>query len=964
MTESVVSTSLDSSSWFDVTAAQLLSGAADVSFPFTPEVNDAIRARRAALDGTLFFDELLILAGLGEAADNFPPSSPADLATLVSEIDKCDEWEQLRRDCLCYYLLKFWPVPVEDGQGRAAHYRSARLIPLGFAILADAYFHLDEGDSESAVMCLTDMRVQPDFVPKIMQSLSLSALPSLVLRFVRLAKPPLTDQASLEIYVGALCSVNIPEAIEYARKFPESTDETAQRPRLTGMILNSCLMPKPRPDALNTLLSFPLTAYEQVVLNTYALRPPAALPEPSLAILQDLIIVRLMHQGRYSDAITLDKLFVAESARAGRVGPGAGAVNKAAEARREMFQEVLDVLPAIQRKLLDVSLDEQPVQTTTAPQSAPPADLTMSWEELGQSTYTLASSVHSLRGTQSSQPPPIPRTPLSASASLRRAADPKVAVYRAFAQARLATPTLGSSVAGGSSRGAMLEGSPAPGLRQSYLAQSTLGESTSGARPSSPFNATSPFASRPRLSYTPVRQPVAQPNFGAAVANRSSVRRHPLQESFSSSTMDFEGSPGPKAPALNGNGFARPKAVDKPSAVPSSDSWGASLFGPKRGTSSTAAPAVERDIDGAQAFKPSRTLMHTPAVQHTYKAAPSSMDAPTIPSLSTHLQFGQSTLTPTKKRGHDEMQDLWQGDGSDEKMEFVVSSDEEEAPIRTTRPRHGSNDPVPYRNGNGNGNGHALFAEKDAPIDYATNDTPQETLAGNDDDDDLDMEDEAEAAAELLATETGSELPGAFPHDVDLDVDAKPPEKQSTRRPPRTRQRDIEQHVAMSTWVAGDHHEPEMRQVESSKPVSRSSRAPSSSASSAAPPAIQKGKGKSAAGTTAAASKPRTTARSTGSRQSRASSVVSEAVTEEDDDGSKPSLRRSSRLSAAPSSSDAEPPKSKKLRASQSPTREGSADSTKRKGRSRGGSSGPSTSGGATSSRLRRGAPTLPSLKE
>lgn len=91
-------------------------------------------------------------------------------------------------------------------------------------------------------MCLTDMRVQPDFVPKIMQTLSLSAAPSLVLRFVRLAKPPLTDQASLEIYVGALCSVNVVEAILYTRNFPESSDETAQRPRLTGMILNSCLM--------------------------------------------------------------------------------------------------------------------------------------------------------------------------------------------------------------------------------------------------------------------------------------------------------------------------------------------------------------------------------------------------------------------------------------------------------------------------------------------------------------------------------------------------------------------------------------------------------------------------------------------------------------------------------------------------------------------------------------------------
>lgn len=86
------------------------------------------------------------------------------------------------------------------------------------------------------------MRVRPDFVPKIMHALSVSASPPTVLRFVRLAKPPLTDQASIEIYVGALCASNIVDALLYVRNFPESNDETAQRARLTGMILNSCLM--------------------------------------------------------------------------------------------------------------------------------------------------------------------------------------------------------------------------------------------------------------------------------------------------------------------------------------------------------------------------------------------------------------------------------------------------------------------------------------------------------------------------------------------------------------------------------------------------------------------------------------------------------------------------------------------------------------------------------------------------
>lgn len=147
-----LSISLESSVWFDVTPEQLENGTADLLFPFSSDVTESIRTRRLALDGTLFFDELLILAGLGEAADSyFPPSSPHDLAALLSEIDRCDAWEQLRKDCLCYYLLKFWRE--EDGENRAARYKSSRLIPNGFAILADAYFYLDEGDSEVGGSC-------------------------------------------------------------------------------------------------------------------------------------------------------------------------------------------------------------------------------------------------------------------------------------------------------------------------------------------------------------------------------------------------------------------------------------------------------------------------------------------------------------------------------------------------------------------------------------------------------------------------------------------------------------------------------------------------------------------------------------------------------------------------------------------------------------------------------------------
>jgi hypothetical protein len=140
------------------------------------------------LDGSLFFDEMLALAGVSSTVPTygtrgpsehipshhnkredsedgdgivelFPPKTPYDLASLLQEIDSCD-WEQLRRDCLFYYLLKFWAPHrgvylglIGEPQGdsfesedRAAKFAGARMIPEGFAILADAYFYLDIGD--------------------------------------------------------------------------------------------------------------------------------------------------------------------------------------------------------------------------------------------------------------------------------------------------------------------------------------------------------------------------------------------------------------------------------------------------------------------------------------------------------------------------------------------------------------------------------------------------------------------------------------------------------------------------------------------------------------------------------------------------------------------------------------------------------------------------------------------------
>jgi hypothetical protein len=87
--QSFTSVSDTSASWFEVSSQD--------SFPFSPDVINDLLKRRESLRGSLFFDHMLVLAGIDLGV--FPPWSLDDLAVLVQEIDNC-EWQDLRKDCM------------------------------------------------------------------------------------------------------------------------------------------------------------------------------------------------------------------------------------------------------------------------------------------------------------------------------------------------------------------------------------------------------------------------------------------------------------------------------------------------------------------------------------------------------------------------------------------------------------------------------------------------------------------------------------------------------------------------------------------------------------------------------------------------------------------------------------------------------------------------------------------------
>ena len=86
---------------------------------------------------------------------------------------------------------------------------------------------------------LSDARLNRDYPSKILQAISLTddANP-LILRYVRTAKPVLTEPIDIDTYTIALAGSSLLEAWQFQRTFPEVSDT---RPRLVQKILEWCL---------------------------------------------------------------------------------------------------------------------------------------------------------------------------------------------------------------------------------------------------------------------------------------------------------------------------------------------------------------------------------------------------------------------------------------------------------------------------------------------------------------------------------------------------------------------------------------------------------------------------------------------------------------------------------------------------------------------------------------------------
>ncbi|RXK38601.1 hypothetical protein M231_04107 [Tremella mesenterica] len=373
----------------------------DISFsPYTSEVVQAITLRRGRYpEGKLFLDRLLELANV-DGQTLYPPTSPAGLRRLLHAIHSSPV-DRLKRDCFFYYLLKDFPstgipnghkVSQDDANGDSSsgdvsndgmvtddpHYLSdvveyhtgmgevgkeegeedkaeefarRKGLPRVWRVFMDGYWNLDHERWEDAVHHLSDPAITSlNFTSTILQALSTlppSALSlSLIHKFLTSVHPPLITIEENLLRLFSLAHVSsLSTALNQLRILPldKSRLFSSLLCWLFGIPDISCGSDTPTVQTrlLKELIHLPLLEEEQSHLIEFLHHPPKRMSRDTKESLADLVTLRLVHTGQYSESLQLDKDL-------------AGGIGNEEERyrRREMVREFIGILPEAQKRVL------------------------------------------------------------------------------------------------------------------------------------------------------------------------------------------------------------------------------------------------------------------------------------------------------------------------------------------------------------------------------------------------------------------------------------------------------------------------------------------------------------------------------------------------------------------------------------------------------------------------------------
>ncbi|KAE8258038.1 hypothetical protein A4X13_0g1943 [Tilletia indica] len=197
---------------------------------------------------------------------------------------------------------------------------------------------------------------------------------------------------ALEAYLVSLCRLKgLGETWKWLNKRYGRTDgyvefdkEGSIYASLLIAVIQSIASPKPLRGQLHEIISLPFSAADLQILDSYATAPPSTRANTisssesrkARAVIAEVLFIRYIQSGRYSDALALDAQLELQSAQfepglfeLPQTGPEEDELEARRKRRADLLRAAREVMPEVQRRLLDV----RRVQTAVAAAgTAPP----------------------------------------------------------------------------------------------------------------------------------------------------------------------------------------------------------------------------------------------------------------------------------------------------------------------------------------------------------------------------------------------------------------------------------------------------------------------------------------------------------------------------------------------------------------------------------------------------------------
>ncbi|WFD43548.1 hypothetical protein MPSI1_002210 [Malassezia psittaci] len=340
---------------------------------WTPKYAADVQQRRdLGVDKKLLYDRLLMEAGIDR--NLFPPNSSSDTYVLLVAILTAS-LEDNQKHALVYYLCL-----ESDHYGAHASQASrlAEYLPVSPALSTEieGYWTADHGDFSSAVCQLRGATLLP-VVAEMMGSNPQHAFNLLQLYEIQGAipmcfgSPSDTSVKELKLILLALARVRgIGSAWRACRTWlAAQPHQKYLQKSLFDVLLSYCFAPK-NSDAIRELLSFSLNKSEEYMIQDLALQPQNFTNYDS-AVMVDTLLLKYVNEGRYVDAIQLDRR-AAPIERANR-SRGDEKNTQLRHQRKHLMDGVWSLLPPIQRDALTADLGYTPItneQESTKSQSS------------------------------------------------------------------------------------------------------------------------------------------------------------------------------------------------------------------------------------------------------------------------------------------------------------------------------------------------------------------------------------------------------------------------------------------------------------------------------------------------------------------------------------------------------------------------------------------------------------------